>query len=66
VNRPYTPEEIEKILNDLYLMMIECKLFYDAYKPCPDNVVVQLFELNERMKIINAEMEQMKEIVLPK
>jgi hypothetical protein len=43
----------------------ECKLFHETYSPCPENVAVQLFELNEIMKILLAEMAKIKKIVLP-
>ncbi len=65
MNRPYTPEEIEKMLNDLYLMIAECKQFLDTYKACPENVAIQLFQLNEAMKILIEETEKMKKVLLP-
>jgi hypothetical protein len=65
MREPYTPEEIEKILNDLYLMIAECKLFLDTYKPCPENVVGQLYQLNEAMKILLEETDKMKKVLLP-
>jgi hypothetical protein len=65
MNRQYPPEDIEKIINDLYLMVEECKLVWETYRPCPENIAVQLYQLNEMMKILNAEMEKMKKVLLP-
>ncbi len=64
MRQPYSPEDIEKIFNDLRIVLEECKAFHETYQPCSENIAVQLFELREIMRAINAEMERMRKAVL--
>jgi hypothetical protein len=42
-----TPQElIESLLNDIEL----CKETLEMYKACPENIIPQLWELNEALK----------------
>jgi len=53
------PQElIESLRSDIEV----CKEILEQYKPCPENIMPQLWSLNEKLKRANAALEEIRKM----